>query len=48
MEEKIPYYMTKNISERALEFEPIFDRFLFVVPRVMASPARLATFPMSS
>lgn len=48
MEEKIPFYMTKDISERAMEFEPLFERFLFVVPRVMASPARLATFPMSS
>lgn len=40
--------MSKTISQRATEFEPIFDKFLFVVPRVMASPAVLATFPMSS
>ena len=26
----------------------MFDRFLFVVPRVMARPAHLATFPMNS
>lgn len=47
-QEKTPFYMSKDISERAMEFQPVFDRFLFVVPRVMASPARLATFPMSS
>jgi hypothetical protein len=44
----LPYYMSKTISERATEFYSIFDRFLFAVPRAMASPAVLATFPMSS
>ena len=34
--------------ERAEEYEQIFDKYLFVVPKVMARPARLTTFPMSS
>ena len=40
--------MSKNIMERAQEYETIFDKYLFVVPKVMARPARLATFPMNS
>ena len=44
----MPYYMSTSIRQRAEEFEPVFDRFLFVVPKVMARPANLATFPMNS
>ena len=40
--------MNKTIIERAEEFEPIFDRYLFVVPKVLARPAHLTTFPMNS
>ena len=40
--------MKTTLSQRAVEYDPIFDRFLFVVPKVMASPAVLATFPMNS
>lgn len=48
MEQKVPYYLTKGIVERAEEYEGIFDKYLFVVSKVMAAPARLATYPMSS
>ena len=34
--------------ERAQDYEHIFDKYLFVVPKVMARPATLATFPMNS
>lgn len=44
----MPYYMSKDIMERAQEYEGIFDKYLFVVPKVMARPAHLATFPMNS
>ena len=48
MEDKTPYFLNKNIMERAQEYENIFDKYLFVVPKVMARPATLATFPMNS
>jgi hypothetical protein len=48
MEETVPYYMSTTIAQRAQEYETIFDKYLFVVPKVMARPAHLATFPMSS
>ena len=40
--------MNKTLMERAEQYEGIFDKYLFAVPKVMAKPARLATFPMSS
>ena len=40
--------MSKSIMERAEDYEHIFDKYLFVVPKVMARPATLTTFPMNS
>ncbi len=49
VEQKLtPYIMTKSLEERIDEFEPIFDKFAFVVSKVMARPASLTTFPMNS
>ena len=44
----VPFFMQKNLTQLVEEFEPIFDRYLFVVPKVMVAPASLATFPMNS
>lgn len=45
---RAPYHMTKSLEERIAEFEPVFDKFAFVVSKVMARPASLNTFPMNS